>query len=139
MLNKTKNNEETSQTKTMMKNSPALQEPLAGFLSIAGQGMSVAWMMQSMSNSTSDKIKKEYENEIVKQQILKIHHDNAKLMKELTEIKLLLSSSPTPPVNDILCKSTNVKILSAPSLPTPHNENEKDKEEENDGEEDIYT
>ena len=109
-----------------------------GFLSITGQGMS-AWMMQSMLNSTSDKIKKEYTNEMMKQQILKICHDNAKMMKELTEMKSLLSSSPTPPVNDIFCKSTNVKILSAPSLPTPYNENEKDKEEANDGEEDIYT
>ena len=96
-------------------------------------------MMQSMLNSTSDKIKKEYTNEMMKQQILKICHDNAKMMKELTELKSLLSSSPTPPVNDIFCKSTNVKILSAPSLPTPYNENEKDKEEANDGEEDIYT
>ena len=76
---------------------------------------------------------------MMKQQILKIHHDNAKMMKELTEMKLLLSLSSTPPVNDILCKSTNVKILSAPSLPTPDNEYEKDKEEENDGEEVIYT
>ena len=61
------------------------------------------------------------------------------MMKEFTEMKLLLSLSSTPPVNDILCKSTNVKILSSPSLPTHDNENEKDKEEENDGEEDIYT
>ena len=60
MLNKTTNNKETTQMKMMTKNSPALQEALAGFLSIAGKGMS-AWMMQSMSNSTSDKIKKEYE------------------------------------------------------------------------------
>ena len=58
-LNKTKIDEETSQTKMTMKNSPALQEALVGFLPITGQGMS-AWMMQSMSNSTtSDKIKKE--------------------------------------------------------------------------------
>ena len=76
---------------------------------------------------------------MMKQQILKICHDNTKMMKELTETKSLSSLSSTPPVNDILCKSTNVKILSAPSLPTPDNENEKDKEEENDGEEDIYT
>ena len=138
MLNKTKNDEEASQTKMMTKNSPALQEALVGFLSITGQGMS-AWMMQSMSNSTSDEIKKEYANETMKQQILKIHHNNAKMMKELTEMKLLLSSSSTPQVNDILCKSTNIKILSAPFLPTPDNENEKDKEEENDGEEDINT
>ena len=60
--------------------------------------------------------------------------DNGKMMKELTETKLLLSSSSTPPVNDILCKSTNIKILSAPSLPTPDNENEKEKEEDNEGE-----
>ena len=60
MLNKTTNNKETTQMKMMTKNSPALQEALAGFLSIAGEGMS-AWMMQSMSSSTSDKIKKEYE------------------------------------------------------------------------------
>ena len=66
---------------------------------------------------------------MMKQQILKIDHDNAKMMKDLTEMKSLLSSSSTPPVNDILCKSTNVKILSAPSLPTPDNENEKEKEE----------
>ena len=138
MLNKTTNDEESTQMKMTMKTSPALQEALAGFLSIAGQGIS-AWMMQSMSNSTSDKIKKEYANEMMKQQILKIHHDNAKMMKELTEKKLLLSSSSTPPANDILCKSTNIKILSAPSLPTPDNENEKEKEEDNEGEEDIYT
>ena len=141
MLNKTTNDEETTQMKMTMKTSRALQEALAGFLSIAGQGIS-AWMMQSMSNSTSDKMKKEYANEIMKQQILKIHHDNAKMMKELTETKLLLSSSFTPPANDILCKSTNIKILSAPSLPTPDNENEKEKEEKeevNEGEEDIYT
>ena len=77
---------------------------------------------------------------MMKEQILKICHDNAKMMKELTEMKLLLSLSSTPPVNDILCKSTNVKILSAPSLPTPDNENEKEKEEkeqDNEGEEDI--
>ena len=122
----------------MVKNSPALQEALAGFLSIASQGMS-AWMMQSMSNFTSDGIKKEYGNEMMKQQILKICHDNAKMMKELTEMKLLSSSSSPPTVNDILCKSTNVKILSVPSLPTPDNEKEKYKEEENDGEEDMYT
>ena len=61
------------------------------------------------------------------------------MMKELTEMKLLLPLSSTPPVNDILCKSINVKILSSPFLPTPDNENEKDKEEDNDGEEDIYT
>ena len=121
-----------------MKNLPALQEALAGFLSIAGQGMS-AWMMQSMSNFTSDEIKKEYGNEMMKQQILKICHDNAKLVKELTEMKLLSSSSSPPPLDDILCKSTNVKILSAPSLPPPDNEKEKYKEEENDGEEDIHT
>ena len=96
-------------------------------------------MMQSMSNFTSDEIKKEYGNEVTKQQILKICHDNAKMMKELTEMKLLSSSSSPPPVNDILCKSTNVIILSAPSLPTPDNEKEKYKEDENDGEEDIYT
>ena len=94
-----------------------LQEALVGFLSIAGQGMS-AWMIQSLSNSTSDKIKKEYANEMMKQQILKICHDNVKMMKELTEMKSLLSLSSTPPVNDILCKSTNIEILSAPSLPT---------------------
>ena len=138
MSNKTKNDKEINQTKTMTKKSPALQEALAGFLSISGQGMS-AWMMQSMSNSASEEIKKEYAIEMMKQQILKIHHNNAKLMRELTEMKLLSSSSSTPPVNDILCKSTNVKNISAPSLPTPDNENEKDKEEENDGEEDIYT
>ena len=113
MSNKTKNDEETSQMKMTKKNSPALQEALAGFLSIAGQGIS-AWMMQSMSNSTSDEIKKEYANEMMKQQILKIHCNIAKMMKELTEMKLLSSLSSTPPVNDILCKSTNVKILSAP-------------------------
>ena len=141
MSNKTTNDEETTQMKVMTKNSLALQEALAGFLSITGQGMS-AWMMQSMSNSTSDEIKKEYANEMMKQQILKICHDNVKMMKELTETKLLSSSSSTPPVNDILCKSTNVKILSAPSLPTPGNENEKEKEEkeeDNEGEEDINT
>ena len=117
----------------MVKNSPALQESLAGFLSIAGQRMP-AWMMQSMSNFTSDGIKKEYGNTMMKQQILKICHDNAKMMKELTEMKLLSSSSSPPPVNDILCKSTNVIILCA----TPDNEKEKYKEEENDGEENIY-
>ena len=135
------NDEETTQMKVMTKNSLALQEALAGFFSITGQGMS-AWMMQSMSNSTSDEIKKEYANEMMKQQILKICHDNVKMMKELTETELLSSSSSTPPVNDILCKSTNVKILSAPSLPTPGNENEKEKEEkeeDNEGEEDINT
>ena len=57
--------------KKMMKNSLALQEALVGFLSIAGQVMS-PWIMQSMSNSTSDEIKKEYANEMMKQQILKI-------------------------------------------------------------------
>ena len=112
--NKTKNNEETSQMKIMTKHSPALQEALAGLLSVTGQGMS-AWMMQEMSNSTSEKIRKEYAKEMMRQQILKICH-NAKMTKELTEMKLLLSSS-TPPVDDILCKSTNVEILSAPSLP----------------------
>ena len=76
---------------------------------------------------------------MMKQQILKIHHNNVKMKKELTETKLLSSSSSTPPVNDILCKSTNIEILSAPSLPTPDNENEKEKEEHNEGEEDIYT
>ena len=76
---------------------------------------------------------------MMKQQILKICHDNAKMMKKLTEMKLLSSSSSPPPVNDILWKSTNVIILSVPSLPTPDNEKEKYKEEENDGEEDIYT
>ena len=70
--------------KMMTKNSPALQEALVGFLSITGQGMS-AWMMQSMSNSTSDKIKKEYANEMMKQQTLKICHNNVKMVKELTE------------------------------------------------------
>ena len=125
MSNKTANNEETTQMKTMTKTSPALQEALAGFLFITGQGMS-AWMMQSMSYSTSDEIKKEYANEMMKQQILKICHNNVKMMKELTEMKLLSSSSSTPPVNDILCKSTNIKILSG-------------KEEDNDSEEDIYT
>ena len=79
-------------------------------------------MMQSMSNFTSDGIKKEYGNEMMKQQILKICHDNAKMMKELTEMKLLSSSSSPPPVNDILWKSTNVIILSVSSLPTPDNE-----------------
>ena len=57
-LNKTTNNEETTQVKMMTRNSPALQEALVGFLSIAGKGIS-AWMMLSMSNSTSDEIKKE--------------------------------------------------------------------------------
>ena len=76
---------------------------------------------------------------MMKQQILKICHDNAKLVKELTEMKMLSSSSSPPPLDDIRCKSTNVKILSAPSLPPPDNEKEKYKEEENDGEEDIYT
>ena len=76
---------------------------------------------------------------MMKQQILKIHHDNAKMMKELTETKLLSSSSSTPPVNDILCKSTNIEILLAPSLPILDNENEQEKEEHNEGVEDIYT
>ena len=98
MSNKTTNDKETTQMKTMTKNSPALQEALAGFLSIAGQEMS-AWMMQSMSNSTNDEIKKEYANEMIKQQILKIHHSNAKMMKELTETKLLSSLTSTPPIN----------------------------------------
>ena len=140
-VEKTTNDKETTQMKTMTKHSPALQEALVEFLSIAGQGMS-AWMIQSMSNSTSDEIKKEYANEMMKQQILKIHHDNAKMMKELTEMKSLSSLSSTPPVNDILCKSTNIEILSAPSLPTPDKEDEKEKEEkeeDNEGEEDIYT
>ena len=66
---------------------------------------------------------------MMKQQILKICHNNAKMMKELTEMKSLSSLSSTPPVNDIFCKSTNVKILSAPSLPTAGNENERRKEE----------
>ena len=70
LLNKTTNNEETTQMKMTTKNSPVLQEALAGFLSITGQGMS-AWMMQSMSNSTRDKIKKDAD-ERMKQQILKI-------------------------------------------------------------------
>ena len=48
--------------------------------------------------STSDQMKKDYANEIMKQQILKICHDNAKMMKELPEMKSLLSSSSTPPV-----------------------------------------
>ena len=74
MSNKT-TNDETTQMKMMTKNLPVLQEGLVGFLSITGQGMS-AWMMQSMSNSTSDKIKKEYANEMMKQQILKICQDN---------------------------------------------------------------
>ena len=91
MSNKTTYDEETTQMKMMTKNSPALQEALEGFLSIAGQGMS-AWMMQSMSNFTSDKIKKDYANEMMKQQILKIHHNNVKMMKELTEMKLVSSS-----------------------------------------------
>ena len=86
-----------------------------------------------------DEIKKEYANEMMKQQILKICHDNVKMMKELTEMKSLLSLSCTPPVHDVLCKSTNIEILSAPSLPTPDNENEKENEEHNEGEEDIYT
>ena len=120
------NNKETTQMKMTTKTSPALQEALLGFLSITGQGMS-AWMMQSMSNSTSDEMKKEYANEMMKEKILKICHDDAKMMKELTETKLLSSSSSTPPVNDILCKSTNIKILSACSLSTPDNENEKEK------------
>ena len=85
-LNKRKTNKVTSQTKMTMKNSPALQKALVGFLSIAGQGMS-AWMMHSISNSTTDEIKKVYANEIMKKQILKICHDNAKMMKELTETK----------------------------------------------------
>ena len=79
---------------------------------------------------------------MMKQQILKIHHNNAKMMKELTETKSLSSSSSTPPVNHILCKSTDIKILSAPCLLTPDNQNEKEKEEkeeDNEGEEDIYT
>ena len=91
-----------------------------------------------MSNSNSDKIKKKYANEMMKHQILNIHHDNVKMMKELAEMKSLLSSSSTPPINNILYKSTNIKILSAPSLPSPDNENEK-KEEDNEDEEDIYT
>ena len=124
--NKTTNDKETTQMNMMTKTSPALQEELAGFLSITGQGMS-ACMVQSMSNSTSDEIKKEYANEMMKQQILKICHDNVKMMKELTEMNLLSSSSSTPPVNDILCKSTNIEILSAPSLPTPDNKHEKEK------------
>ena len=37
--NKTTNNKETTQMKMMTKNSPALQETLVGFLSIASQGM----------------------------------------------------------------------------------------------------
>ena len=117
MSNKTTNDEETMQMKMMTKNSPALQEVFVGFLSIAGQGMS-AWMMQSMSNSTSDKIKKEYANEMMKQQILKIHHNNAKMMKELTEMKLLSSSSSTPPVNDI---SLQVHQCQNPICPLPAN------------------
>ena len=78
---------------------------------------------------------------MMKQQILKICHDNAKMMKELTEMKLLSSSSSTPPVNDILCKSTNIEILSAP--PYQHlimkMRRQRRKEEDNEGEEDIYT
>ena len=107
MSNKTTNDEETTQMKMMTKNSPAMQEALVRFLSTAGQGMST-WMMHSMSNSTSDKIRKEYANEMMKQQILKICHDNVKMMKELTEMNLLLSLSSSPPVNDIHCKSTNI-------------------------------
>ena len=138
MKTSTKNKDkETSQMKMKTKFSHALQEALAGFLSITGQGMS-AWMMQSLSSSTSDEINKEYANEMMKQQILKICHGNAKIMKELTASQSLSSSSSTPPVDDILSKATNVEILSAPSLPTPENDIEKDKED-NDGEEDIYT
>ena len=76
---------------------------------------------------------------MMKQQILKIHHDNARMVKKLPETKLLLPLSSTPPVDDILCKSTHVAIISAPSLPSPDTENAKNKEDENDGEEDIYT
>ena len=65
---------------------------------------------------------------MMKQEILKIHHDNVRMMKELPETKLLLPLSSTPPVDDILCKSTHVAILSAPSLPSPDTENEKSKE-----------
>ena len=113
--NKTTNDKETTQMKTMTKNSPALQEALVEFLSITGQGMS-AWMMQSMSNSSSDEIKKEYANEMMKQQILKICHDNAKMMKELTEMKSL-SSSVKEEHNE--CKE-DMYTYHPPPPPPPH-------------------
>ena len=126
-----KEGETNEQLKTMMKNSPALQEALVRFLSITGQGIST-W--ESMSNNTSDEIKKECANEMTKQQILKIRHDNAKMMKELTEMKSLSSLSSTCPAHDILCKSTNVKILSAPSCHHLKMKMRKTKKKE-----DIYT
>ena len=140
-LNKTTNNKETTQMKTMTKNSPALQEALAGFLSITGQGMSI-WMMQSMSNSTSDEIKKEYANEMMKQQILKICHNNAKMMRNLLKQyschhhPLLLQSmifSESPPIPKSYlpppCQHMIMKMR----------KKKKKKKEHNEGEEDMYT
>ena len=61
-----------------MTKSPGLHDGVAGFLSIGRLGM-LTWMIQSMSNLASAEMQQQYVDEIMKQQILKIHQEKANM------------------------------------------------------------
>ena len=72
--------------------------PLVKFL-LAGQGMST-WMIQSMSTLASAEMQQQYANEIMKQQILKIHQENKKIESTIELTNTTMASEP--PVEEVL-------------------------------------
>ena len=81
-----------------MNNSPCLHYMHASFMTITGQGMS-AWMMQSMSNSVSTEMQQQYAGKIMKQQMLKIHQQNATMESAIVHMKRKTTSEP--PVEEV--------------------------------------
>ena len=81
-----------------MNYSPCLHDMRASFMSITGQGLS-AWMMQSMSNSASAEKQQQYADKIMKQQMLKIHQQNAIMESAIVHMKRKTTSEP--PVEEV--------------------------------------
>ena len=59
----------------------------------------LTWMMQSMLTSASAEMQQQYANEIMKQQILEIHQENAKM--ESTIILTNTTMASEPPVEEV--------------------------------------
>ena len=82
----------------------------------------LTWMMQSMSNLASAEMEQQYADEIMKQQILTIHQEDAKLESTvvLTDMKRTLSPSVDEVLDMIYIKTQVFRLLRYYS-PAPRN------------------
>ncbi|KAL7568421.1 hypothetical protein ACA910_012138 [Epithemia clementina (nom. ined.)] len=59
----------------------SMNAAVAHFLSVAGQGLS-AWMIKSMPTDASNEIRRQYDNECMKAEILKLKQANSRLTRK---------------------------------------------------------